>query len=454
MSTSPTRALQKLTRRRFLHGAGGAAIALPLLHTVGGSVQAQVGQPPERFIGLFVAQGLPKVITDSFLDYVHPTGSHPLRSFIPFKDRLTMVRGLSVQTQHTNPKTPHSNGCASFMCGMDCSSRETKGGPTLDWIFKQEKAPNTLLPTINTGVWGADDSDEFYRIVHSWRGVNAPNEPTADTKELFKSVFGSLPNPGDPAGDKENRYRKSVLDAVIEDYKSAMSDASGFSPGVRALISNHLDTVRELEMRIGALGTSKCGVPAEPPSIAGSGKFPPVVANWPEIWDIVSELYIMAYRCDLVRSGTFMVDSGGDKWPFQGKHGTTDNVHGTTLHNWQSADHAPLAYEIFEWYWDKAGDFLKRLDDPAFKDANGATLLDNTTVLVGTELGDPGHNLNDFTFMLAGGNSGGKSPFARGAHTFEGKTDVDFYNTVLTGLGIQKRIGEQKYYGGDLSFLA
>ncbi len=440
MTASPSRALEKLSRRRFLHGAAGTAIALPLLHAAGGSLHAQVGQVPERFMGLFVAQGLPKVITDSFLDYVHPTGSHPLRSFLPFKDRLTMVRGLNVETTHTNPKTPHSNGCASFMCGRDCTSRETKGGVTLDWLFKQEKAPDTILPTINTGVWGADDSDEFYRIVHSWRGVNQPNDPIADTKKLFAFVFGSMPNPTDPAAQKEQLYRKSVLDAVIEDYRAAMSEASGFSPGVRALISNHLDTVRELEKRIGSLAATTCGVPAAPASIDGSGRFPPVVANWPEIWDIVAELYIMAYRCDLVRSGTFMVDSGGDKWPYAGKHGTTDNVHGTTLHNWKSNDHAPLAFEIFEWYWDKAGDFLARLDSPDFKDADGATLLTNTTVLIGTELGDPSHNLDDFTFMLAGA----KGRFQPGPHTFQGKTDVDFYNTVLTGLGIDKRIGEKK----------
>ncbi|MEN9578433.1 MAG: hypothetical protein RJA70_1442 [Pseudomonadota bacterium] len=449
MITLPSRALQKLQRRRFLRGAGGAAIALPLLQTAGGSLQAQVGAVPDRFIGLFVAQGLPKVITDSFLDYVHPSGSQPLRSLVPFKDRLTMVRGLSVLTEHSNPKTPHSNGCASFMCGMDCTSRETKGGPTLDWIFKQEKAPNTILPTINTGVWGADDSDEFYRIVHSWRGVNQPNDPIADTKDLFKSVFGNMPNLDDPAAKKEQLYRKSVLDPVMEDYKFAMSDASGYSAGVRTLISNHLDTVRELEKKIGSLGSTKCVLPTEPASIEGSGKFPPIVENWPMIRDIVSDLFIMAYRCDLVRSGTFMVDSGGDKWPYQGKHGSTDNVHGTTLHNWKSDSHAPLAYEIFEWYWDKAGDFLTRLDDPNFVDVDGATLLSNTTVMIGTELGDPGHNLNDFTFMIAGGNK----PFQRGAHTFQGKTDVDFYNTLLTGLGIDKRIGEQKYFGGNLGFL-
>jgi hypothetical protein len=358
---------------------------------------------------------------------------------------------LNVETTHTNPKTPHSNGCASFMCGRDCTSRESKGGPTLDWIFKEQRVPESVrLPTLNTGVWGADDSDEFYRITHSWRGVNQPNDPIADTLKLFTYIFGSGQPQNDPAALKQQLYRKSVLDAVMEDYKSAMSEASGFSPGVRTLISNHLETVRDLEKRIASLDNTACGVPATPSSIEGSGKFPPIVANWPAIWDIVADLYVLAYRCDLARCGTFMVDSGGDKWEFDGKNGSTDNVHGTTLHNWKSKDHEALAYEIFEWYWTKAANFLERLDSKDFVDADGGTLLSNSTVLVGTELADPGHNLEGFTFMLAGA----KKRFKQGVHTFDGKTDVDFYNTVLTGLGIDTRIGEQKYYSGDLAFIA
>lgn len=365
-----------------------------------------------------------------------------------------MVRGVDVRTQGPGI-TEHSRGCASFLCGHDYANVESKGGTTLDWIIKEEMQFATPLPTLNTGIWGADDAQERGRIVHSWRGVNQPNEPIADTLQLFEHLFGNTPPGGvaDPNAEKLARYRASVLDHVVGEYESAMSEASGYGPAVRQLISNHLETVRELEIRVGSLldgSRASCEVPEAPPSIEGSGKFPPNTANWDAIWDIVADLFVMAYRCDLVRSGTFMVDSGGDKWPFEGQAGSTGNVHGDTLHNWRDAAHFPLCVEIWQWYYNKVGDFFSRLDSPDFVDADGGSLFDNATILLGTELGDPVHDLNHLTYMIAGG----KGRFLRGQHNYDNKTDVDFYNTVLTAFGIDRRIGTMSNYSGDLDFIA
>jgi hypothetical protein len=447
------RAVSKLSRRRFLRGTAGAAIALPLLQSAGGSLRAQAAEVPERFIGLFVAQGLPEELSEPFFDFAGPGGVQPLASLKPFQDRITMVRGIDVRTQGP-ASTEHSKGCASFLCGYDYDNVESKGGLTLDWLIREEKQLMTPLPTVNTGIWGADDASERGRIVHSWRGKNQPNEPIADPAKVFEYLFGSVPDPVDPTAQKNVLYRKSVLDAVIEEYRFAMSEASGYGPAVRQLISNHLDTVRELELRVAGLADAgqmpSCMFPSAPPSIDGSGQFPPKTENWEKIWDVVADLFVLAYRCDLVRTGTFMVDSGGDKWAFTGKAGSTGNIHGDTLHNWHDPAHYPLCLEIWKWFYDKASDFLTRLDDPAFVDADGATLLSNTTVLIGTELGDPVHDLNRLTYMIAGA----RGRFQRGQFNYTGRTDVDFYNTVLTGLGIQRRIGTQANYSGDLSFIA
>lgn len=50
--------------------------------------------------------------------------------------------------------------------------------------------------------------------------------------------------------------------------------------------------------------------------------------------------------------------------------------------------------------------------------------------------------------------AGARGRFTRGLHTHQGATDVDLYNTVLTGLGITKRIGTAKNYQADLPFIA
>ena len=100
------------------------------------------------------------------------------------------------------------------------------------------------------------------------------------------------------------------------------------------------------------------------------------------------------------------------------------------------------------------GDFLTQaglitahtvVDD--WLDVNGGTLLDNATVLMGTELGDPVHNLNGLTFMIGGGDG----RFKKGLHTFNNRTDVDLYNTILTAHGIPKRVGTLDNYTSDIT---
>ncbi len=438
------KAREKLSRRRFLYGAG-KAIALPLLHSAAGiSGAAANTQAPERFIGFFVAQGLPEEVTINGLDF-HEHNVEPFAALKPFAEKLSMVRGVDVLTEGPG-KTEHTVGCSSFLCGADYESVESKGSVTLDWKIKTALGHDTILPTLNTGIWGADDAEERARIVHSWRGVKQPNEPIPDTLQLFEYLFGTAPGDGSPL--KQIKYRRSVLDLVVEDYKKVVSESSGFSSDVKNLISGHLETVRELELRIAAQAEQQqnCVPPEKPESISGNGRFPPNTSNWPRIWDIVADLSVLAYRCDLVRTGTMMVDSGGDAWSYNSVHGFTGDVHGT-MHAWRGERDYKIALDIWRWFYAKVGDFLGRLDAPDYTDADGGTLLDNTTVLVGTELGDPVHKLENLTYFIAGA----KKRFKPGVHTLTDVTDVDLYNTVLASFGIDEQIGSQKNATGLLT---
>jgi hypothetical protein len=94
---------------------------------------------------------------------------------------------------------------------------------------------------------------------------------------------------------------------------------------------------------------------------------------------------------------------------------------------------------------------LARLDDPSYRDVDGATLLDNTTVVIGTELGDDvaNHGLTDMPFWIAGG----RGRFRAGDFGISGRSDVDFYNTILRGLGVSTSIGDPAYFQGLLTQL-
>ena len=254
----------------------------------------------------------------------------------------------------------------------------------------------------------------------------------------------------------------------MADYQHVVSDAGGYSASVRTLISNHLDTVRELEQRAVAAqmvltgqgpATPACKAPAKPTQMqsylgpaVGSLK-PKSTPYFDAMWPVMMDMYVLAMRCDLVRFGNVMVTSGGDSYPYTCPAGTTPNVHGEGYHRWADPTIKPIVTDHVQWMVTKIAAFLTRLDDPAFKDVDGGSLLDNTTVVIGTELGDDvaNHGMTDMPFWIAGA----RKRFKPGQFRLSAKSsDVDFYNTILQRLGITTPFGDQKYYNGPLSIVA
>ena len=342
----------KLSRRQFLgrslRGAGGAAIALPFLLSREGSSSAQVGAPPERLITIYFGLGIPAILRNAGLTGV-------LAPLAPFASKLTMVQGLDCNA--SSPNNGHSHGSAGFACGFGTPVVSSKGGPSLDWVvheaFRDPAGADTLLPTLSAGVSAGDNLDESIRYNHSWRGVNQPNLVILDTLALFETIFGAVPSlppagagAADPVAVLRARQRVSVLDAVMADYRHVMSDAGGYSATVRATISSHLDTVRELERRAVAISLSlsgqgatlspACRTPGTAPVQMHSFLGPPVGDLAPKttpyfdaMWSVMVDLYVLALRCDLTRFGNLMVISGGDSYPFSSAAGQVDNIPAT-----------------------------------------------------------------------------------------------------------------------------
>ncbi len=455
----------RMHRRAFLRGAGGVAIGLPFLLSSEGDIRAQSKAAPERLITVYFPQGIPASVRSQGLTGV-------LAPLAPFKSKLTMLSGLNCNA--TSPNNGHSHGSAGFACGFGTPVLSTKGGPSIDWVVHEHTKTDTPLPTLSAGFSGGDDVAETVRYHHSWRGKNQPNEVILDTLKLFNAIFGSQVTPPtgaapDPVAVLKARQRVSVLDTVVADYQRVVSDAGGYSPSVRSLIANHLDTVRELEKRAVAfqmaingqgpeLGAA-CKVPTQPtqmdsilgPSVNGSS--PKTTPYFDEMWSIMTDLYVLAMRCDWVRFGNLLCGSGGDSYPYTCPAGKTNNVHGEGFHLWSNTTIRPIVEDHMSWTMSNIASLLAKLDDPSFKDVDGGTLLDNTTVMIGTELGDDvaNHGLTDMPFWIAGG----KKRFKVGDFPIPGgRSDVDLYSTILQATGITAPFGDQAFYQGPLPIFA
>jgi hypothetical protein len=166
------------------------------------------------------------------------------------------------------------------------------------------------------------------------------------------------------------------------------------------------------------------------------------------MWSVIVDLYVLALRCDLTRFGNLMVISGGDSYPFSSPNGQVDNIHSNGFHLWFNPDVRPIVADDIQWTMTRIAAALAALDDPGYRDVDGGTLLDNTTVVIGTELGDDvvNHGLSDMPFWIAGG----RGRFRAGELAIPGRSDVDLYNTILRGLGVSTPFGDPAYFQGLL----
>jgi hypothetical protein len=456
-----------LNRRQVLRGAGSVAIALPLLSQLAPGRASAAGKTLQRFVTLYFGNGMPPA-------YSAPGFASPvLAPLAPHAAKIALIRGINNLAAPAGSGHPHARGSSDFAIGYANPSVDTAGGVSLDFAAYNAWKPTTALSSLSTEMWWW--SQDFVRNTHSWQGVSRPNPGLTRPLAFFTQIFGS-PMPAAPAGSpqaaaalKQQRYQISVLDSVLDGYKTVTGAASPYGPAVRTTLSNHFDSVRALERRVLALdmqasGMGPCATPTPPPDLspqqtcsagcdtkgstgthmAGGGVNK--ASNWDQVWPLLCDLFVQALRCDVTRIGSLTCTASGDRYTLSGQ---TTNVH-DLAHAWRPG--AENGFNVAVTYvMNYLAYFLKGMDDPAFVLPEGGTLLDNTPVLIGTEVSDPStHSLMNLTFMIAGG--GGL--FKYGAYDFGGKnSEVDLYSTITHALGIGDKYGDPRYFTGYLTGL-
>ena len=450
--------MTRLSRRQLLRGAGSVAIALPLAATLRQHMAgAAPGVAPHRYVSLYFGNGMPKpYVQNGYTGVLAPLAAH--------QSKLAMLRGLHLP--ETGGAALHYKGTARFAKGVPAPSESTAGGESIDNLAQRTLAGSEKLLNVNmhTEVTGGNAATRWY---HSWRNVSQPNDEILRPLEVFDHIFGSFMG-GEltPEEEKQLRLSGSVLDSVIEHYQHIQSDNSGYSKGVRALIGDHLELVRELEQQAVEIEYSCTEPPPEPADIEPSQSCTAALCpgddafyygsggtNWNEVWELNSQLFAMALRCGVTRFGTMGCTGGGDRYPIPelNAQGISESPH-VLAHDWASSNENGFDLCV-TWLMEKVAYFLAQLDDPAWPDPMGGTVLDNTLVLVGTELGPESagqHYVDYMTFWLAGG--GGR--ITPGIYDFDGRSDVDLYSTVTRAMDLGDQFGDQSEFNAHLDIIA
>ena len=447
-----------MSRRTFLRGAGTVAIALPFVDTMMvNSAWAATPNPPDRLFTFFFGLGVPREYTaNGFTGALEPLGE--------FADKLSLFRNVSLN-EADGPQNNHFDGGGGVFVGFEPDGEVAAGGPSIDQVVKAQVYPNGVPTALQTLLMGSyfrrtrDGGLSTTRFVHSWRPDGSPVDlPIETPMELFTRLFGDGPIEGaTPEDEKRRRYKLSILDTIVNQYEYVQSDRSPFGARAKAKIGDHLERIRELEQRAlneEILRDEACMLPDAPgmhPLLNGQesdiGSLGPVlqVADWERVWQLNAEIYAMAIRCDLCRFGNAMFGSAGERVRLQGAY----NFGGSTIatfddqqatheywHGYQvgaNSTNNTLMEQHIHFMMNQVAFFLRELDNPDYTEENGRSVLDNTTLLISTELGNGARHDLDSVFHAV---STGNERFHGGQVYEQSMSAVDLYNTVLKGHGL------------------
>jgi hypothetical protein len=410
------------SRRRLLQGLGLGAACGPLLPILNASGQEALR--PKRLIVLFTPDGCPALNYNTTTSW-QPTGTESSFTFAPihqplepFKSKIVVPWGMTLTANGAGEN--HAFGMAGLWTastlngpssGADFdggNGRRTGwgSGPSIDQRVAQaygaespyQRAPNDPMPetkfrSVALGVQCGNPTS-LNRMTYS--AANQPINPEMNARNAFDRLLaGVMPSTGsggmpmvDPALVKRNAERRLLVDVLKADLERLRGKV-GSSESMK--IDAHLIGLLELEKTIGS------DDPVENPTAScAPGSQPASNASFPDQIKQMMDITVASLACDVTRVVSLQLS-------YAFSH---------VLHTWlnHSSDHHQMSHDgqdrrtqltqIDTWYSQQVAYLLGKLD--AVDEGTG-TLLDNTVIAWGRELGSTAHRMDRTPFLLMGG---------------------------------------------------
>lgn len=381
------------SRRRFLKqvgvagGLGGALALFPWLR------RARADEPTPKLILFFTPHG-------TVWDQWRPTGSERgftwstiLAPLAPHRERVVIVDGLELRVG-TPYYVPHTytmpvlwtgspiDTAASDFCRSDhmqCFGWNT--GVSVDQFIASRLPRTTPYATVELGI-GCGGLHPATRMIYGAAG--APKNPLDTPMRSFTTLFGTT-----TSTEADGFRRRSVLDAVHADLAARRATLSASD---RVRLDAHETSLRELERTL---------IP--PSAVCMRPTAPMDVTEQTEI-DRQTDLLVASLSCGLTNVASFqhrIADNDGTLYPWLSLN---EGGHHMVTHDSSPGAQAILT-NVYRWYTERFVYLLDRL--AATPDVGGTTMLDNTLVIWGSELGRGwDHDISNVPFVFAGGAAG------------------------------------------------
>ncbi|MDZ4697042.1 MAG: DUF1552 domain-containing protein [Deltaproteobacteria bacterium] len=425
----------RLTRRAALQNiavSGAVAAIFPWLRTQ----SAHAGPIPTRLILWWQGSGVPRHLNTfksagggapTETDFVFPEIRSPLnaikKDLIAFEN-LDMVSGT---VDRTSPSNAHYEAETHCLSATNRSNSDTAGGPSIDqYIAKAINSPNpvTKVPSMSMAV-ACDGNTSYIKVCTPSSGqvIALDPSPSAAYKRLFTGFIppATTPSVGPTAAEIAAQQRKSVLDMVLEDFKTVTPRLSKVQ---RDKLDAHASAIGDLEKRLAigsGGGTFTPGASCKDPTnalLTGAGNaYPGTSTLYRKNMDVMQRLVQSGFACDLTR-----VALVGALGPFDDQYGYTSGAYGTTdshdlIHktSYNSAGslkgNADAMSTITRLNQLESRDFIALVELlRSIPESDGNSMLDHTIVLWCSQIAEHGHAMDQLPWIIAGGKAAGFKP--------------------------------------------
>ena len=451
----------RVSRRALMSGVGAGTVAL-----FGGAFERQAfgqGAVPKRLLIFYMPNSSIRANwapmggrTAGQGDATQFTLGTANSTLAPARSQLTIVDGLDLKNIGGDP---HGSGLIRMITGGTIrageKARDPGAGtlgegnlpvmPSIDQVLADKSALLKGPPFYSLQLAGdarADDGrTDIHMRVMSYDHKLTPMPPDLEPSKTFARVFANVMGGGMPgAGEAAQRAlaeERSVLDFIKGDlgrlYQRLPMDQ-------KPKLDSHLAALLEFERTLTPMGDGGAppGVTLPPPPEVVP---PNVSANHKKIVDQFLGITKLAFQLDLTRVVTFMFGSANSQVAIPGITGLTKGIH-PTAHDYSVG---PLT-QATAWYCDLIAKFA--LDLANVKESDGSSVLDNTIIVMSSDVAQY-HEFTNVPMVLLGGSKLG----LKGGRClrFAGRTPSDVWTAVAGAFGVpMTAFGDPAYNAGPL----
>jgi len=310
--------------------------------------------------------------------------SRPLAPLYEHRHRLLALDGLSLATAELDAGgNRHDRGWIHAWTGnnADFAARDTRStSASLDQLVAARIARPDRLPSLELSVDAALEAGR--PIAYNPYGVRLPAENTP--LNAWERVFGPA-----SSGDAVGTRRRTTLDFAHAEYREL---SSTLTPTDRTRVEAHFDLVERLGHRLEGLATLSCDAPPRPAA---------AFTKYDQRFDAFTDIIAAAFGCDITR----VVSLSLGEMPtaeFGAAH-ISDKVHkGIAHYIYEDAAKYAAMTDYSAYHGQQVARLVSTLEN--IPDVDGRSVMDNTLIVWGSELGDGWHGYRHYNPVLVGGS--------------------------------------------------